>query len=288
MLLLLNVRNSFSNDSMQIPFKEFADTIMQQLESKKAIDYKAVNHALADQYSLSKLDESQHFRRLPLLEAISENSIIFSDTDVSALVAILRMFIDHKIQEEEHDIARKFIMLALSKLAMSASEYKSEALQLNAIYLALLRLESNKDEAASLCSTMKQAYLNQENREAEVVFFATPTYPGVYLRKGISGTVNFEFSINECGEVSEIKLVEPSSGKGMFETRGREAFERSIYLPAIKDGKLVKQTNLTMTLAFEIGGPDGNINLERKDSSIDPRGMLGRGLTPIISPPPDR
>ncbi len=84
----------------------------------------------------------------------------------------------------------------------------------------------------------------------KVLQAAEAEYPRTALRRGQTGEVLVEYSINEQGRAEDIRVLD--SGARVFESAAVRAVEESIYIPVQKDGNLVKVEGVQRRFVFEL------------------------------------
>lgn len=82
------------------------------------------------------------------------------------------------------------------------------------------------------------------------VFAIEPRYPIKQLKNKVEGWVKVEFTVNELGKVSHIKIID-SQPKRVFNEEVRRALLKSKFEPAMVDGHAVSQTAV-QTVEFKI------------------------------------
>jgi len=80
-----------------------------------------------------------------------------------------------------------------------------------------------------------------------------PRYPIQAARDGKEGWVKLSFTINEIGGVEDVKVIE-AKPKRVFDKEAKRALRKWKYKPKVEEGKVLKQTGLTVQLDFKMDG----------------------------------
>jgi TonB family protein len=79
---------------------------------------------------------------------------------------------------------------------------------------------------------------------------AEAEYPRTALRRGLTGEVLVEYSVNEQGRAEDIRILD--SGSRVFEPAAIRAVQNSIYMPVEQDGNLVKVSGVQRLFVFDL------------------------------------
>ncbi|MCC2606827.1 energy transducer TonB [Planctobacterium marinum] len=93
--------------------------------------------------------------------------------------------------------------------------------------------------------------LDVSGGEARPVVRISPQYPATAARDGIEGWVVLSFSINQTGGVEDVEILD-AEPKRVFNREAIRALRKWKYRPKVVDGKLVKQTQITVQLDFKL------------------------------------
>lgn len=77
----------------------------------------------------------------------------------------------------------------------------------------------------------------------------SPAYPPAALTQRIAGAVTVLVSIDETGRVTETSVVD-AAPEGTFDETARDALARASFLPASKDGRIVR-SRILVSVAFD-------------------------------------
>ena len=80
----------------------------------------------------------------------------------------------------------------------------------------------------------------QENSEVIALLKVEPDYPRKAAQQGIEGWVKLEFTVQEDGKVTDIKVLE-AEPRRIFDKAAKRAIERWKFKPRMVNGKAVKQ-----------------------------------------------
>lgn len=76
-------------------------------------------------------------------------------------------------------------------------------------------------------------------------------YPRTALRRGLTGEVLVEYSVNEQGRAEDIRILD--SGSRVFESAAIRAVRESIYMPVVEqDGNPVKVSGVQRRFVFDL------------------------------------
>jgi periplasmic protein TonB len=78
-----------------------------------------------------------------------------------------------------------------------------------------------------------------------------PDYPRRALSRGITGWVQFEFTITPAGTVSNVKVID-ADPKGIFEEAATKAILRWKYNPKVEEGRAVERRGVRVVLRFDL------------------------------------
>jgi TonB family protein len=136
------------------------------------------------------------------------------------------------------DSARSYVQSALA-LAPSDAEVQAVAAALEA---ALRAQSAPAVTPASIPASVPGAEVTDVIPEASLqrTQFVPPVYPPEALSKGISGTVDLEFTVTPAGDVSDI-AVQAAEPSGVFEQAAIAALSHSRYRPVQRDGVAIAQ-----------------------------------------------
>ena len=84
----------------------------------------------------------------------------------------------------------------------------------------------------------------------EVLQAAEAEYPRTALRRGLTGEVLVEYSVNEQGRAEDIRVL--NSGSRVFESAAIKAVRDSIYMPVKRDGNRVKVSGVQRRFVFAL------------------------------------
>ncbi len=103
------------------------------------------------------------------------------------------------------------------------------------------------DMGKGTLSTMGKSSIN--NGEARPIVRVSPKYPIAAQRDGKEGWVQLRFSIMKNGAVSDVQVV-AAEPERMFNKEAIRALKKWKYKAKIKDGKAIKQENMSVLLEF--------------------------------------
>ncbi len=87
--------------------------------------------------------------------------------------------------------------------------------------------------------------------EARPIIRINPKYPMEAAQSGIQGWVQLIFSINEIGEVTDIRILD-SQPKRIFDQAAKQALRKWKYEAKKEGGKAIVQENITVQLDFSL------------------------------------
>lgn len=87
--------------------------------------------------------------------------------------------------------------------------------------------------------------------QIQVLQAAEVEYPRTALRRGLTGEVLVEYSVNEQGRAEDIRVLDSGSSP-MFESAAIKAVRDSLYMPYQKDGDLVKVSGVQRRFVFDL------------------------------------
>lgn len=86
--------------------------------------------------------------------------------------------------------------------------------------------------------------------QIQVLQAAQAEYPRSALRRGMTGEVLVEYSVNAQGKAEDIRIL--NSGSRVFESAAVKAVRDSIYMPAEQNGSLVKVSGMQRRFVFDL------------------------------------
>ena len=86
--------------------------------------------------------------------------------------------------------------------------------------------------------------------QISVLQAAEVEYPRSALRRGLTGEVLVEYSVNTQGRAEDIRVLDGSSR--VFESAAINAVRDSIYLPIQEDGAAVKVSGIQRRFVFDL------------------------------------
>lgn len=92
--------------------------------------------------------------------------------------------------------------------------------------------------------------------DARPIVQITPKYPIKALNNGLEGWVKLAFSINQLGEVFDVRVLE-SQPKRTFDKAARQALKKWKYRAKTVNGNVIEQHNLTVQLDFKLDSNQG-------------------------------
>lgn len=105
------------------------------------------------------------------------------------------------------------------------------------------------------CSTMKPNFSQEQFKgleEAKPAKILNPRYPRQAAIDRVEGYVKFIFDISPDGSIENLRKIE-SVPSGVFDYVATYAISQWRFKPAERDGKSIKQKNMTYTLQFQMG-----------------------------------
>lgn len=86
--------------------------------------------------------------------------------------------------------------------------------------------------------------------QVQVLQAAEAEYPRQALRRGMTGEVLVEYSVNAQGKAEDIRIL--GSESRVFESAAMKAVRDSIYMPAEQNGDLVKVSGVQRRFVFDL------------------------------------
>ena len=86
--------------------------------------------------------------------------------------------------------------------------------------------------------------------QVQVLQAAQAEYPRTAMRRGLTGEVLVEYSVNEQGRAEDIRILDSASR--VFESAAVKAVQDSIYMPQEQDGSLVKVSGIQRRFVFAL------------------------------------
>ena len=111
-------------------------------------------------------------------------------------------------------------------------------------------LEEGKELVDNCPTEITSFWFSKDDRSAIPVLKFSPYYPKDALDKGLEGWVLVEFDVKKNGRVSGVSVVESSDS--LFEKPAIRSAKKNLYLPAIKNGKYVKEKGVISRIRFEL------------------------------------
>lgn len=93
--------------------------------------------------------------------------------------------------------------------------------------------------------------VHSPEQDATPVVRMEPKYPVDAARNGIQGWVELSFSIDETGQVQDVKVLN-AEPRRVFDQAAMHALKRWKYRPKVVDGKAMAQSGLAVRLDFNL------------------------------------
>ena len=102
----------------------------------------------------------------------------------------------------------------------------------------LYQQQNSPDKATEHCQAIGRMTPWQDNQEQTPIFRAAPQYPQSVAKRGQSGWVQLEFTIDESGFVKDPKVLQWEGSKA-FEAPSIKALKQWRYAPKFENGEPV-------------------------------------------------
>jgi len=122
-------------------------------------------------------------------------------------------------------------------------------LQVHAFLVNIYEKLGEKEKSTQHCIAVATERPTGFDRDLDPLYKITPTYPYRAQMAGMSGYVIAEFTVDEFGQVKDIKTI---GGKNIkyFEKNTYKALSQFRYAPTIRDGKRVKTEGVKHKITF--------------------------------------
>lgn len=124
-------------------------------------------------------------------------------------------------------------------------------LRAHALLVDIYQKRGQDDQATEHCIAIGKMTPWNEQQEQTPLFRTPPNYPKSYAKRGKSGWVKLQFTVDEQGFVQSPQVLD-SKGGSQFEKESVEALTQWRYAPKFVDGKPTKGTS-TVRLDFTLG-----------------------------------
>lgn len=122
-------------------------------------------------------------------------------------------------------------------------------LQVHAFLVAIYENLGEKENATKHCIAVATERPEDFDREINPLYKIAPTYPMSALRSRREGYIIAEFTVDELGQVIDIKTLEGKNVR-VFEKNAHEAVAKFRYAPSIRDGKRIKTIGVKNKITF--------------------------------------
>jgi len=124
-------------------------------------------------------------------------------------------------------------------------------LQTHAFLVNVYEKMGEKEKSNKHCIAVAVERPTDFDREIDPLYKVSPTYPRSALLSGKEGHIIAEFTVDELGQVKDIKTLEGKNVKA-FEKNAHKALSQMRYAPSIKDGKRIKTEGVLHRVTFEM------------------------------------
>lgn len=124
-------------------------------------------------------------------------------------------------------------------------------LRAHALLVDIYQKRGQSDQATEHCIAIGKMTPWNEQQEQTPLFRTPPDYPMSYAKRGKSGWVKLQFTVDEQGFVQSPQVLD-SKGGSQFEKESIEALSQWRYAPKFVDGKPAQGTS-TVRLDFTLG-----------------------------------
>ncbi|GEM_PF-754096 len=140
-------------------------------------------------------------------------------------------------------------VLAVYKNQLPAGHDRT--LQVHAFLVGAYEKMGKTDKATEHCIAVATERPIDFNREIKPLYKTRPKYPRSALMSGKSGHIIAEFTVDEFGQVKDIKTLHGENIK-TFEKEAHEALSKFRYAPSTKDGVRVKTEGVLHRITFRM------------------------------------
>jgi protein TonB len=189
--------------------------------------------AHAEELLALQRDFTQHLAQGQLLEPADESALAAyrrlkaADPDNTALPAMLRSLRSALAADVQARVARNDLDGAAQRL------HAGLAAGLDGEELVSAAAALERSQAAAAPQVIPEAELQRQH-------FVKPVYPPDAQARGLSGSVELEFTVTPDGKVTDIQ-VQTAEPRGVFEQAAIDALSQSRYQPVQRDGVAVAQ-----------------------------------------------
>jgi TonB family protein len=158
----------------------------------------------------------------------------------------------HFVRYSGYDkLARRYYVVALDAWAdpSQSDDLASACKGLFSIDYARKKARPPETDFVDCPSSFTDLMYDRVDRPEILVFRAQPSFPARARRLRLSGRVIVGFDLDETGVVHGLRVLD--SDHAVFDGPAMESIERSIYLPPIRDGKVVSVTGKMERIVFE-------------------------------------
>lgn len=124
-------------------------------------------------------------------------------------------------------------------------------LQIHAFLVNVYEIMGEKDKSTKHCIALATERPTDFDREIKPLYYTSLVYPMSARRSGKEGYIIAEFTVDEVGQVVDIKTIE-GQNIGVFEKNAHKALSKYRYAPSIKNGKRVKTEGVLLRMTFEL------------------------------------
>ncbi|MDF0533096.1 energy transducer TonB [Shewanella sp. A32] len=162
--------------------------------------------------------------------------------DKLAVDAISRVETEYEVAkihfvEKDYTMAEPLFLDVVQQF--SALQYSHPyALSAHAMLVRLYQQQNSPDKATEHCQAIGRMTPWQDNQEQTPIFRAAPQYPQSVAKRGQSGWVQLEFTIDESGFVKDPKVLQWEGSKA-FEAPSIKALKQWRYAPKFENGEPV-------------------------------------------------
>jgi len=177
------------------------------------------------------------------------SSVYGADNTRTALAIFWQAKLDMGLKKDRRAAAEFEHVLKIYNKELKAGD--DRILQSHIFLVNVYARLGEKDKSTQHCIAVATERLADFNRDLDPLYKIAPTYPDWAQMAGMSGYIIAEFTVDEFGQVRDIKTI---GGKNIktFEKSAYKALSQFRYAPTIRDGKRVRTEGVKHKITFKM------------------------------------